>query len=91
MSLKTFKPYTKSRRTTILVDKSNLWKGKPYKALTEKKKASKGRTLYRSPELIKKDPHDEKCDIWSCGVILYILLNNIYLYYASHPLKLQAQ
>ena len=43
MSLKTYKPYTKSRRTTILVDKSNLWKGKPHKALTEKKRSSKGR------------------------------------------------
>ena len=43
MSLKTFKPYTKSQRSTVLVDKSNLWKGKPYKALTAKKRASKGR------------------------------------------------
>ena len=43
MSLKTFKPYTKSQRSTVLVDKSNLWKGKPYKALTKKKRASRGR------------------------------------------------
>ena len=43
MSLKTFKPYTKSQRSTVLVDKSNLWKGKPYKALTKNKRASKGR------------------------------------------------
>ena len=43
MSLKTFKPYTKSQRNTVLVAKSNLWKGKPYKALTAKKRASKGR------------------------------------------------
>ena len=43
MSLKPFKPYTKSRRTTILVDRANLWKGKPYKSLTEKKRSSKGR------------------------------------------------
>ena len=34
MSLKSFKPYTKSSRGTILVDKSKLWKGKPYKPLT---------------------------------------------------------
>ena len=34
MTLKTFKPYTKSTRGTILVDKSKLWKGKPYKPLT---------------------------------------------------------
>ncbi len=43
MTLKNFKPYTKSRRSTVLVDRSDLWKGKPYKALTEKKKSSKGR------------------------------------------------
>ena len=27
MSLKTFKPYTKSTRGTVIVNKSNLWKG----------------------------------------------------------------
>ena len=43
MSLKTFKPYTKSRRATVLVDRNDLWKGKPFKALTQKKKSSKGR------------------------------------------------
>ena len=43
MSLKTFKPYTKSTRGTILVDKSQLWKGKPFKALVSSKNASKGR------------------------------------------------
>jgi large subunit ribosomal protein L2 len=32
--LKTFKPYTKSTRGTVLVDKSGLWKGNPYKPLT---------------------------------------------------------
>ena len=34
MSLKTFKSYTKSTRGTVLVDKKNLWKGKPHKSLT---------------------------------------------------------
>ena len=34
MTLKTFKPYTKSVRATVLVDKSKLWKGDPYKPLT---------------------------------------------------------
>ncbi|HJN84342.1 MAG TPA: 50S ribosomal protein L2 [Candidatus Pelagibacter bacterium] len=43
MSLKTFKPYTKSQRTTVQVDRSGLWKGKPFKALIEKKRSSKGR------------------------------------------------
>ena len=34
MALKTFKPYTKSVRGTVLVDKSKLWKGDSYKPLT---------------------------------------------------------
>ncbi len=46
MTLKTYKPYTKSRRGTILVDRSDLWKGKPYKPLTLIKNASKGRNNF---------------------------------------------
>ena len=43
MTLKTFKPYTKSTRGTVLIDKSGLWKGKPYKQLTSVNRSSKGR------------------------------------------------
>ena len=43
MTLKTYKPYTKSSRGTILIDKSKLWKGKPYKPLTAVNRSSKGR------------------------------------------------
>ena len=32
MSLKTFKPYTKSTRGTVIVSKNNLWRGKPEKS-----------------------------------------------------------
>ena len=43
MALKTFKPYTKSTRGTIIVSKEGLWKGKPIKSLTVGKKSSSGR------------------------------------------------
>ena len=43
MSLKTFKYYTKSSRGTILVDRKNIWKGKPLKSLTFGKISSGGR------------------------------------------------
>ena len=43
MTLKTFKPYTKSTRGTVIVTKKNLWKGKPIKMLTIGKKSSSGR------------------------------------------------
>ena len=43
MALKTFKPYTKSTRGTVIVTRKNLWKGKPIKMLTVGKKSSSGR------------------------------------------------
>ena len=43
MGLKTFKPYTKSTRGTILVNRSGLWKGKPFKSLVSPKNSMKGR------------------------------------------------
>ena len=43
MGLKTFKPYTKSTRGTILIDKTGIWKGKPFKPLTSANNSSKGR------------------------------------------------
>ncbi len=43
MSLKTFKSYTKSTRGTVLVNKSELWKGKSNKSLTYGKVSTGGR------------------------------------------------
>ena len=46
MALKTFKPYTKTTRGTILVSREGLWKGKPFKNLTSPNNSSKGRNNY---------------------------------------------
>ena len=43
MALKTFKPVTPSLRQLVIVDRSELWKGKPLKRLTEGKSSSGGR------------------------------------------------
>ena len=43
MALKTFKPYTKSTRGTVVIDRSKLWKGAPYKPLTKGQNFTGGR------------------------------------------------
>ena len=43
MALKTFKPTTPSSRGTVLIDRSDLWKGEPVKTLTEGKRKTGGR------------------------------------------------
>jgi large subunit ribosomal protein L2 len=43
MALKNFRPTTPGRRGLVLVDRSNLWKGKPLKALTQGRSGKGGR------------------------------------------------
>ena len=45
----------------------------PKKGGLKRHKSKVGTLYYISPEIIKGN-YDEKCDIWACGVILYILL-----------------
>jgi calcium-dependent protein kinase len=66
---------------SVLLGKNNLNKdknkddnGNNLKKFGFKRMKSKVGTLYYiSPEIIKGN-YDEKCDIWACGVILFILL-----------------
>ena len=61
MSLKSFKSYTKSTRGTVLVDRKNLWKGKPLKSLTIGKNSTGGRNnLGRITSRSKGSGHKQK-------------------------------
>ena len=42
-------------------------------AHSQRHRSRVGTAYYMAPEVIRKD-YDERCDEWSCGVILYILL-----------------
>ncbi len=46
MPLRTYNPVTASLRGTVLIDRGELWKGKPVKALTEGKIGTGGRNNY---------------------------------------------
>src|SRR5216684_2824682 len=43
MALKSFKPTTPGQRQLVIVDRSELWKGRPVKALTQGKREKGGR------------------------------------------------
>lgn len=47
---------------------------KEFNAADNKFKDMLGSPLFIAPEIVKKQPYDLKCDIWSCGIICYILL-----------------
>jgi calcium-dependent protein kinase len=64
----------------LLDDKSNKyilkiidWGGARYFSNNKKMSSISGTPYYIAPEVLN-EIYDEKCDIWSCGVILYILL-----------------
>jgi calcium-dependent protein kinase len=40
----------------------------------ERMKEKYGTPYYIAPEVLRKD-YNEKCDVWSCGIILYIMLS----------------
>ena len=46
MALKSLKPVTNGTRGTVLIDRSELWKGRPIKTLTEGKKSNGGRNAH---------------------------------------------
>eukprot|EP00357_Protocruzia_adherens_P002231 CAMPEP_0114988568 /NCGR_PEP_ID=MMETSP0216-20121206/9678_1 /TAXON_ID=223996 /ORGANISM="Protocruzia adherens, Strain Boccale" /LENGTH=526 /DNA_ID=CAMNT_0002351377 /DNA_START=16 /DNA_END=1596 /DNA_ORIENTATION=+ len=48
--------------------------GAGYFKKTKKLKGITGSYTYMAPEVIWGEPYDEKCDLWSVGIVYYILL-----------------
>jgi serine/threonine-protein kinase len=44
-----------------------------------------GSIAFMSPELVVSQPYDKRTDIWSIGIILYILLTGRYPFINSVP------
>ena len=61
MALKSFKPVTPGLRQLVIVDRSELYKGKPVKALTVGKSSSGGRNNSRSVSNLQTMTRPSSC------------------------------
>ena len=68
MALKTFKPTSAGRRQLVIVDRSELHKGGPVKALTEGKKRNGGRNNAYTSEDMTVYHFDFAADRWKEGL-----------------------
>jgi serine/threonine protein kinase len=68
--LKIYKYIYLKKKKIKIVDWGTSKRFTPDEPMTEKV----GTPYYIAPEVLNKN-YNEKCDVWSCGVILYILLS----------------
>ncbi len=54
------------------------------------KYSAKGTPIYAAPNVIRGQKYSPKCDVWSCGLVIYeLLVGEHYFSKATHMMNLQ--
>jgi len=83
----------KTPTSLIKVTDFGLAKMVPHDGMTHQMHSACGTPGYVAPEVLKAEPggYDSQCDMWSLGVILYILLCGFPPFYHEHTSELYRQ
>lgn len=46
-----------------------------------------GTPIYMSPQVLQSEPYTIKCDVWSCGIVFYRMLYNLYPWEKTDNIK----
>ena len=65
--------YVNGQRKKYTVKLSDYGISKQLGTLSRKNRTNIGTTKTMAPEIMKEEPYDNKCDLWSIGVIIYQL------------------
>ena len=56
----------------------------------EKYQTALGTPMYMAPEVVKRCPYDNKCDIWSAGIVCFVLLSGLIPYELDEDASIDA-
>ena len=65
--------YTNDQKTNYIVKLSDYGISKQLNTLSQNKASNVGTCVIKAPEIIKQEPYNNKCDLWSLGIIIYQL------------------
>ena len=72
--------YTNTDKSNYIIKLTDYGISKQLATLSQENQTFAGTIITMAPEIIKRKPYDNKCDLWSIGVVIYLLCFKKYPY-----------